>query len=98
MICPEADVKLYVTASAEVRARRRFDELQQKGESTAFETVLDEVRARDARDAGRSDAPMRAAADAVVIDTTEMDIDAAVTCAVDVVEARLTARWRRPVR
>ena len=92
VICPEADVKLYVTASAEVRARRRFDELQQRGASTAFETVLDEVRARDARDAGRSDAPMRAAADAVVIDTTEMDIEAAVESAVRAIEARLGPR------
>ncbi len=92
VICPEAEVKLFVTASPEVRARRRCDELRAKGVTAVYETVLDEVRARDARDAGRQDAPMRAAEDAVVIDTSEMDIDAAVTCAIDVVEARLGPR------
>ncbi|SHJ06511.1 cytidylate kinase [Palleronia salina] len=88
VVCPEAEVKLFVTASPEIRARRRFDELRADGDDTDFETVLADVRARDDRDAGRADAPMRAAEDAVVIDTTELDIDAAVARAVEAVSAR----------
>lgn len=84
VICPEAEVKLYITASAEVRAHRRWLEL---GGDAA--RVLDEVRERDARDMGRADAPLRAAADAVVIDTTDLGIDAAVAQAVAVVAGRL---------
>ena len=89
VICPDADVKVYVTASAEVRARRRFEELRASGQAADFEGVLDEVLKRDARDTGRSDAPMRAAKEAVLVDTTEMDIEAALAAAVSVVEARL---------
>jgi len=88
VVCPEAEVKLFVTASPEIRARRRFDELRADGDDTDYETVLADVRARDDRDAGRADAPMRAAQDAVVIDTTELDIDAAVARAVEAVSAR----------
>jgi len=84
VICPEAEVKLYITASAEVRAHRRWLEL---GGDEA--RVLDEVRERDARDMGRADAPLRVAADAVVIDTTDLGIDAAVARAVAVVARRL---------
>ncbi|SEN48757.1 (d)CMP kinase [Palleronia pelagia] len=91
VVCPEAEVKLFVTASPEIRARRRFDELRADGDDTDFETVLADVRARDDRDAGRADAPMRAAEDAVVIDTTELDIDAAVARAVEAVSARYGA-------
>ncbi|MBW6506612.1 MAG: cytidylate kinase [Rhodobacteraceae bacterium] len=83
VICPEADVKLYVTASPEVRAHRRW--LEVGGDEAV---VLAEVRERDARDMGRADAPLRAAADAVVIDTSEMSIDAAVAAAVKAVQAR----------
>jgi len=88
VVCPEAEVKLFVTASPEIRARRRFDELRADGDDTDYEPVLADVRARDDRDAGRADAPMRAAQDAVVIDTTELDIDAAVARAVEAVSAR----------
>lgn len=84
VICPEAEVKLYVTASAEVRAHRRWLEL---GGDEA--RVLAEVRERDARDMGRADAPLRPAADAVQIDTSGMAIDEAVAAAVAVVAARL---------
>ncbi|MBA3911427.1 MAG: (d)CMP kinase [Rhodobacter sp.] len=83
VICPEAEVKLYVTASPEVRAHRRWLEV---GGSEA--QVLAEVRERDARDMGRADAPLRAAADAVVIDTSAMTIDAAVERACSVIAAR----------
>ncbi|SMX23778.1 (d)CMP kinase [Boseongicola aestuarii] len=92
VICPDAEVKLYVTASAEVRARRRFEELRASGQASDYEDVLDEVLKRDARDMGRKDAPMRAAEDAVQIDTSEMDIDDALAAAVAVVEARLQGR------
>jgi cytidylate kinase len=92
VICPEAEVKLYVTAAAETRARRRFDELVGKGQRIGFEDVLKDVRARDARDMDRADAPLRPAADAVRIDTTEMDIDAVVAAARAAVEARRAGR------
>ncbi|MCC5964710.1 MAG: (d)CMP kinase [Natronohydrobacter sp.] len=74
VICPDADVKLFVTASPEVRAERRFAET---GEGTLAE-VLEQVRARDARDMGRADAPLRPAEDAVILDTSDLSIDAAV--------------------
>ncbi|QMU58560.1 MAG: (d)CMP kinase [Boseongicola sp.] len=89
VICPGAEVKLYVTASAEARAGRRFAELQASGQDASFEGVLDEVKKRDARDMGRADAPLKPAADAIEIDTTEMDVDAAVAVAVAHVEAGL---------
>jgi cytidylate kinase len=84
VICPEAEVKLYVTASPEVRAHRRWLEL---GGDEA--QVLAEVRERDARDMGRADAPLRPAADAVLIDTSEMTIGEAVELAAAAVEAAL---------
>lgn len=88
VICPDAPVKLFVTAAAETRAARRFRELAAGGHATSFDEVLADIRARDARDAGRTDAPMCAAGDAVRIDTTELDVAAAVTRAVAEVEAR----------
>jgi cytidylate kinase len=87
VICPEAEVKLYVTASPEVRAHRRW--LEVGGDEGA---VLAEVKERDARDMGRADAPLRAAVDAVVIDTSDMGIDEAVARAAAVVEMVLNAR------
>lgn len=86
VICPEAEVKLYITASAEVRAHRRW--LEVGGDEAQ---VLAEVKERDARDMGRADAPLRAATDAVVIDTSEMGIDEAVEAACNMVAERLTA-------
>jgi cytidylate kinase len=88
VVCPDADVKLFVTASPEVRAGRRRLELAAHGESPAFETVLDEIRARDARDASRAHAPLVPAADAVVIDTSGMSVDEAVAAAIGAVMAR----------
>ncbi len=87
VICPNADVKLYVTADAPTRAARRFEELSANGQETSFDTVLADVIARDARDAGRAEAPMVAADDAVLIDTTEMSIDQAVAQAIKAVAA-----------
>jgi cytidylate kinase len=88
VICPEAEVKIYVTASAEVRAERRWKELSEKGISQAFEEVLAEVKERDARDMGRADAPLRPAEDAVMLDTSDLSIEAAVAAAVEAVEAK----------
>jgi len=87
VICPEAEVKLYVTASAVVRAHRRW--LEVGGDEAQ---VLAEVKERDARDMGRADAPLRPAADAVMIDTTTLGIDAAVAAACAVVSARFDQR------
>lgn len=84
VICPEAEVKLYVTASPEVRAHRRW--LEVGGDEAQ---VLAEVRERDARDMGRADAPLRPAADAVTIDTSAMAIDEAIEAACKVVAGRL---------
>ena len=88
VICPQAEVKLFVTASAEVRAQRRFAELRDRGAATDYETVLADVKARDARDSGRADAPMRQAGDAVLLDTSELSIDEAVAKAISVIGAR----------
>ncbi len=84
VICPEAEVKLYVTASAEVRAHRRW--LEVGGDPAE---VLAEVRERDARDMGRADAPLKPAADALLLDTTDLTIDAAVNKAIKAIENRI---------
>lgn len=84
VICPEAQVKLYVTASPEIRARRRMAELQ----GATYEEVLAQVKARDARDAGRTDAPMRPAEDAVILDTSLLSIEDAVAKAAALVADR----------
>ncbi|MEL7255587.1 MAG: (d)CMP kinase [Pseudomonadota bacterium] len=86
VICPEAEVKLYVTASDEVRAQRRFEELAGKGHDVTVEGVMSDLQARDARDAARATAPMKPAEDAVLLDTSEMDIPTAVARAVALIE------------
>lgn len=91
VVCPNADVKLYVTASALVRAQRRFAELQQAGQETSLAAVLADVKARDARDSGRQNAPMKAASDAIMLDTSELDIVAAVSLASEAIRAKLSA-------
>ena len=85
VICPKAEVKLFVTASAEVRARRRYQELMAGGTQIDFDQVLADVTTRDARDAERAEAPMIAAVDAVVIDTSNLTINAAIAVAVSIV-------------
>lgn len=87
VICPNAEAKLFVTASAEVRAERRFKELVAKGLETSFETVLADVKERDARDRDRAEAPMVAAKDATVIDTSTLSIEDAIAAAVAAIEA-----------
>lgn len=89
VICPQAEVKLFVTASAEVRAQRRLAELTERGFETNYDSVLEDVRARDHRDTNRADAPLKPAEDAVVVDTSEMSIADAVAKAVAAVEAVL---------
>ena len=84
VICPEAEVKLYITASAEVRAHRRW--LEVGGDEAE---VLAQVKERDARDIGRADAPLKAAGDAVMIDTSDLSVEVAVHRACAIVAARL---------
>ena len=91
VICPDADVKLWVDADVEERARRRHAELSARGEASSDEIVLKQMRARDERDAGRADAPMVKAADAHLIDTTSMTIEAAVERACEIID-RTAAR------
>jgi len=88
VICPDAAVKLFVTASAEVRAERRYLELSAKGDPSTRGQVLADVRARDKRDMNRAEAPLKPASDAVLIDTSELSIEAAVARAISAIEAR----------
>jgi cytidylate kinase len=76
VVCPAADLKLFLTADAQARAQRRVEELRRRGAPAIYETVLQDLTDRDARDAGRRDAPLAAAGDAVVIDATALDADA----------------------
>ena len=87
VICPNADVKIFVDAAPEIRARRRTVELTSKGEAADEAAILADILRRDARDRGRAVAPLVAAADAHLLDTTHLDIDAAFRAAVDIIEA-----------
>ncbi len=89
MICPEAEVKLYVTASDEVRASRRHAELAEKSAGLTLGVVLADLRARDTRDSERKVAPLRPAEDAVHLDTSAMSVDEAVAKAIAVIAVRL---------
>ena len=91
-VCPDADVKIFVTASPEVRARRRTGELVAKGRDVEYERILGEIRARDARDSGRAAAPLARAPDAHLLDTSGMDISTAFRAAVDIVERARAGR------
>jgi CMP/dCMP kinase len=87
VICPDADVKVFVTAAAEERARRRHGELMGRGEEVDYEAVLSDIHARDKRDANRSVAPLKPADDARLLDTTKMGIDAAFQAALAIIES-----------
>jgi cytidylate kinase len=87
VICPHADVKLFVTASPQVRARRRTLELKAQGQDVREADILADILLRDERDRSRSVAPLRPADDAYVLDTTSLDIEAAVAAAIARVEA-----------
>ena len=94
VVCPDADVKLFVTASPEARALRRFKELQEKGLEAIYQRVLQDIEQRDARDRERLTAPLRRADDAIELDTTTLDADAAFAKAVALVESKLAGRPR----
>jgi len=89
VVCPAADVKIFVTASLEVRARRRFLERQDQSGAVTYETGLADIQRRDARDAGRESAPMRPAADATLLDTSDLDIEAAFDAAVGLIKRKI---------
>ncbi|MDX1423798.1 MAG: (d)CMP kinase [Kiloniellales bacterium] len=89
VVCPEAEVKVFLTASLEARAARRLKELQERGENAIYPRVLQEMRDRDARDSGRAAAPLRPAEEAIVLDTTEMDSDAVFDAVWAIVQSRL---------
>jgi cytidylate kinase len=88
VVCPSAEVKLYVTASPEERARRRHRELSTAGDETSYEAVLADIRRRDQRDETRSAAPLKRAEDAILLDTTALDADSAFAQALAIVTSR----------
>jgi cytidylate kinase len=94
VIAPQADVKIFLTASPEERARRRCKEAQARGETADLALVLADIKNRDERDANRAVAPFKPASDAHLLDTTHLDIDAAIRAAIDIVEATRTGRGR----
>ena len=87
VIAPEAEVKLFVTASVDARAERWFREMTERGIAATLDTIADDLRRRDARDTGRKDAPLRVAEGAFVIDTSEMSREQALAAAIEAVEA-----------
>lgn len=89
VIAPHADAKLFVTATAEVRAQRRFDEMLSRGLDVDYENILADIRARDARDTQRADAPLKPADDAMLLDTSELDAKGAILAAIALVEGRI---------
>lgn len=88
VICPDAEVKLFVTASPEIRARRRFDELQARGESATYAAVFRDLQERDARDQARGTAPAKPAEDAIVLDTSDLTADQVFARALEIVRSR----------
>ena len=94
VIAPQAEAKLFVTATPEVRAQRRFAELKRLGRPVHFADVLADIHARDARDSGRDAAPLRPADDAVLLDTSEMTIEAAIEAAIRAVASAQAAAER----
>ncbi|MBX8825801.1 (d)CMP kinase [Ochrobactrum sp. SFR4] len=91
VVCPDAPVKLYITASAEVRAERRFNEMRAKNADVDYNEVLDDLKRRDERDMNRSASPLKPASDAHLIDTSKMDIEAAFLEAKKLIDAALRA-------
>lgn len=89
VVCPDAPVKLYVTASPETRAERRYQEILSKGGQAVYDDVLSDLKLRDERDMGRSDSPLRPASDAHLLDTTKMDIETAFLAAQKLIDAAL---------
>jgi CMP/dCMP kinase len=94
VICPNAEVKIFVVATPQVRARRRYLELTGNGQTVNEADILADIRRRDERDTNRAAAPLKPAADAYLLDTTHLDIDAALRAAIDIVEAVRAGRNR----
>jgi CMP/dCMP kinase len=89
VVMPQADAKIYVVADTEVRARRRYLELKGRGEDVTYDGVLDVIRRRDERDMGRESAPLKAAVDALLLDTSALDIDQSFSAAVALIERKI---------
>ena len=89
VICPTANAKFFITASSEVRAQRRFEELQKVGSKTTYDAVLSDVKERDVRDISRKEAPLKAAKDAHIIDTTKLSIRNSVETVISIVQTVL---------
>ncbi|GAC1332870.1 MAG: (d)CMP kinase [Beijerinckiaceae bacterium] len=89
VICPDASIKIFVTASPETRAARRALELRGRGEPSDYASVLADILRRDERDSARATAPLKPAADAAILDTTDLDVEAAFRAALDMIETRL---------
>ena len=94
VVCPDADVKIYVTATPQIRAERRFLEVKSRGETATYDAVLAEIGRRDERDSSRDVSPMRPAHDAVLLDTSNLDIEAAFNTAVGVISRKVGQRGR----
>lgn len=92
VVCPDATVKLYVTAAPETRAQRRLDEIRKDGKEAEYDAILADLRRRDARDMGRTDSPLKPADDAHLLDTTEMGIETAFRAAKDLIDRAIAAR------
>ena len=88
VVCPHADIKFFVVASPEVRATRRYNEFIAKGIQTTYQQVLDDLIARDKRDSERSTAPLKSAEDAVLLDTSTMDINQEIDAAINIIEQK----------
>ena len=88
VVLPDATVKIYLTASDEVRATRRMNQLREKGDNTPFETILEEVRARDYQDMNRAVTPLRKADDAILVDSSDFTFEETVQHIIDLVEER----------
>ena len=89
VICPDADVKIFVVASPEVRAKRRFLEHQKRGEPIRYEAVLNDIKERDERDMNRAVAPLKPAPDALLLDTSALDIEASFDAAVGLIKRKI---------
>jgi CMP/dCMP kinase len=94
VICPDAEVKIFVVADPKVRARRRALEAKSRGEATDEANILEDIIQRDERDRNRASAPLKQAADAYLLDNTNLDIEAGVRAAIDIVEAVRAGRQR----
>lgn len=89
VVCPDADVKLFIVADTEVRAERRYLELVNRGEAVDQDEIFDQIARRDKRDRERADSPMKAAADALLLDTTKLGIDDAFDAAVELIKRKI---------